>query len=108
MHKTQAMPQPMRCLKIAELLFKNVVDGMSNNEVATAMRISPVMSCRDLDVLVQAGWASKLENGRYAVTTLPVSLMRVYELSMEHVENRLSTFRQHVNARALRTLPQKD
>lgn len=98
----QTDKQVIRCLRLAELLFRRVVDGMSVTELAQNGGYSAPNVCRDMALLAEAGWAQKLENGRWTVTVKPVSLVRAYEMHMATTESRLKEFQANVNARAMR------
>lgn len=102
MSKTQTDKQVVRCLRLTELLFRRVIDGISVSELASAGGYSAPNVCRDMALLESAGWAQKLETGRWAVTSKPVALMRAYELHMATTENRIREFQDNVNARAMR------
>ena len=78
----------LRVLRITELLFGNVLDGFSNKEIADALGYSPSNVCRDMELLRQAGWAHKLDSGRWAVTEKPVSLMQAYTFYMDDLARR--------------------
>lgn len=93
-------PAPLRAIKIAEHLFRAVLDGMSNKEIADALGYSPCNVSRDLDLLARAGWAHRLDNGRWAVTTKPVALMQLYQLYMAELADRGRNFDARVTAQA--------
>lgn len=92
--------QTGRCFKIFEELCKHALDGMSNKELATALKTSPANISRDVDLLASLGWAEKLENGRYAVTIKPLSIMRLYQLHIADVTARAEQFDRRIDARA--------
>lgn len=102
MSKSQTDKQVTRCLRLMELLFRRVIDGVSVTELAQAGGYSAPNVCRDMASLEAAGWAQKLETGRWAITTKPVALMRAYELHMATTETRIREFQDNVNARAMR------
>ena len=90
----------MRALRIAELLFGRVLDGYSNKEIADALGYSACNVSRDLDLLRQAGWAEKLDTGRWTTTTRPVALMRKYQDYMADLAARRDAFDARVQAQA--------
>ena len=94
----------LRVLCITELLFGNVLDGFSNKEIADALGYSPSNVCRDMELLRQAGWAHKLDSGRWAVTEKPVSLMQAYTFYMDDLARRRDQFMARVQARARQLL----
>lgn len=96
---------PLRALKIVEVLFRAVLDGMSNKEVAGATGYSAANVCRDLQTLEAAGWVRKLENGRWAISEKPVALMKMYQLYMGELAERGRNFEMRVTAQARQMLP---
>lgn len=92
--------QSERCLAIIELLFQRVLEGWPNKELARTLGESEVNVCRDLAMLEGAGWAQKLPSGKWALTTKPVALMRVYNLYMQEWRDRAEAFDTRVSAQA--------
>lgn len=90
----------MRTLRIAELLFGRILDGYSNKEIADALGYSACNVSRDLDLLRLAGWAEKLDTGRWTVTIKPVVLMRRYQDHMADLTARRDLFEARVQAQA--------
>ncbi|WP_288230997.1 winged helix-turn-helix transcriptional regulator [uncultured Desulfovibrio sp.] len=95
---------PLRILKITEILFRAVLDGMSNKELATATGYSPSNISRDMRLLCEAGWARQLDNGRWAVSEKPVALMKMYQLYMNDLAERGRNFDLRVTAQARQML----
>lgn len=96
-------PAPARILRIAELLFTRILEGFGNKEIADALRVSPSSVSRDMELLRQAGWARKMDNGRWALTEKPAALVHTYTLYMaartaqqELFMNRVTTGAQHL------------
>ena len=100
MGKSTTEAAPIRALKILELLFQRVLDGFPVKEIADVLGYSPSNVCRDLDILQQAGWARRLESGRWAVTEKPAALLQVYNLYMEDLSRRRDQFTARVQAKA--------
>jgi len=96
---------PLRVLKITETLFSAVLDGMSNKEIIKATGYSPANVCRDLQMLEEAGWVRKLDNGRWAVSEKPVALMKTYQFYMSDLAERSRNFDMRVTAQARQMLP---
>ena len=85
-------PAPVRLLRITETLFQAVLDGMSNKELSAATGYSPANISRDMQCLRAAGWAKKLDNGRWAVSERPVALLKVYQLHLSSFAERAREF----------------
>ena len=95
---------PLRLLRITEILFRAVLDGMSNKEIAAATGYSPSNVSRDMRLLLEAGWARQLDNGRWAVSEKPVALMKMYQLYMSDLAERGRNFDLRVTAQARQML----
>lgn len=95
----------VRALKITELLFRHVLDGLSNKEIADTLHYSPVNVCRDLALLAAEGWVLKHDNGNYAISTKPVALMQCYTLYMDTWNARSQNFQNRVAAQARQMMP---
>lgn len=54
-------------LKVQKILTGHTLSGLSNGEVAKALKVSPANATRYLNTLISEGMARKLENGRYAL-----------------------------------------
>lgn len=95
---TEAAPRRQR--KIVELLFRYVLDGLSNKEIAQTLGYSEPNTVRDLKDLMDDGWAQKLDNGRYAISTKPAALMTSYTLYFDVLKARSEQFQNRVLAQA--------
>ncbi len=104
MTENVTVPAPLRVLRLAETLFRSVVDGMSNKELVAATGYSPTNVCRDLQLLQSAGWVRQLENGRWTLTEKPAALMKVYQLHMSDLVERSRTFDMRATATASQML----
>lgn len=96
--------QTTRCLKMLEALFRRVLDGLSNKELAVLLGTSPANVTRDAGLLMDAGWVQKLDNGRFALTTRPVALMQCYQLYMADLAASADAFQRRVDAQARQML----
>lgn len=98
-------PAALRLLKITEVLFRAVLDGMTNKELAAATGYSPTNVSRDMQLLSEAGWAKRLDNGRWAISERPVALIKSYQLYMSDLAERGKNFDLRVTAQARQMLP---
>lgn len=92
--------QTVRCLRILESLYGHVLDGLSNKELARMLATSPANISRDAALLAECGWIQTLDNGRYALTTKPVALNKLYQLHLADVTARADEFNRRAEARA--------
>ena len=67
---TKTSAQVLRALDMLEALAGRVVDGMSNKDLAAALRCPPSYITRTAETLVQKGWVEKdVSTGHFRVTT---------------------------------------
>ncbi|GKS85559.1 MarR family transcriptional regulator [Acidovorax sp. SUPP1855] len=67
---TKTGAQVLRALEMLECLAGRVVDGMSNKDLAAAMRCPPSYVTRTAAVLIGKGWVEKDESTeRFHITT---------------------------------------
>ena len=60
--------QVLRALRMVELLATEPMRGLTNKDLATAMRCPPSYVTRTADSLIEAGWAVKDEtSGRFRI-----------------------------------------
>ena len=90
----------VRCLRMIELLYGHVLDGLSNKELARLLQTSPVNVSRDAALLAECGWVQTLDNGRYALTVKPVALNKMYQLHLSDMSARAEEFNRRAEARA--------
>lgn len=88
----------VRALKIVELLFRHVLDGLPNTIIAKTLGYTEASVCRDLALLAQMGWVIKYENGNYVISTKPAALMKYYDVYMGEYKSRSENFQNSVLA----------
>lgn len=67
---TKTGAQATRALDMLECLSGRVLDGMSNKDLAEAMRCPPPYVTRTAETLIRKGWVEKDEStGRFRITT---------------------------------------
>lgn len=64
--KTRTSDAGMRVLRVLKALRGHTLNGLSNGELAKALSDSPANVNRCLNTLIEAGWATKLDSGRFA------------------------------------------
>lgn len=64
-----------RLLSVFKALEAHPLIGLSNKEIAEGLGISPTSVSRDLQDLIEAGLATKLDNGNfsYSIKTLQIA-----------------------------------
>lgn len=89
-----------RTLNIVKTLKGHSLNGLSNQEIATALKESPSNITRAIDTLISAGMVRKLETGRFAlsVQTLQIAVSHLKE--MEKAKHQIDELNQRVLAGA--------
>lgn len=90
-----------RTLKVLILLKGHSLNGLSNGEIAKAMKTSPANITRALDSLVNCGLARKLETGRYAHSITMLQIAQAHANEMEKAAAKISEINSRVYAGAL-------
>ena len=89
-----------RSHKIVELLAGRFFDGMSNREIADAVKTSAVNASRDMALLESLGYARKLDNGRWGLTIKPLAIMQSYHTHYENLQGRMAATTRNILAAA--------
>ena len=90
MSKTESNAATRRSHAIVELLAKRFFDGMSNKELAEALKTSPVNISRDLGTLEDLGYVRKQDNGRWGLTTKPLMIMQSFTTHYQTLQTRMA------------------
>lgn len=91
-----------RSHKIVEELAKRHFDGLSNKELAEAVGTSPVNISRDLATLESMGYAKKLDNGRWSLTSKPLAILQAYHNHYEQLQTRMMESSRNIMAASMR------
>ena len=87
-----------RALRVLELLKGQTLHGLSNGEIATALGETAVNISRALEVLVDEGFVTKLDTGRYAHTVKMLQIAQAHANEMSRAQNRIMEINQRVAA----------
>ncbi len=96
--------QLARCVSLVTVLAPHIVSGLSVTELAEKTGLAAPVVCRDMESLASVGWAGKLESGRWALTTKPISLATACDLALQNARERQEDFRRNVTAGAFRLM----
>ena len=94
-----------RCFAIEDLLFRRVMDGLSNKEIADATGYAAVHVCRDLQLLESMGRVERRNGDRWVLTIRPLANARAYQLNMADMQRRGEELENRINARAAQMMP---
>lgn len=87
-----------RALAVLDTLKGQTLRGLSNGEIAQALHETPVNVSRALAVLVEAGWVTRLETGRYAHSIKCLQVAQAHANEMNQAQNRILEINQRVAA----------
>lgn len=95
------MSSSQRVLRVLSMLKGRTMDGLSNGEIAQALGESAVNISRALTVLVDEGFVTRLDTGRYAPSIATLQIAQAHANEMARVNNRMNEINQRVMAGAL-------
>jgi DNA-binding IclR family transcriptional regulator len=90
-----------RALRILSILQGHSLDGLSNGEIAKALGESPANVSRAVDVLVDEGFATRLDTGRVGlgIKLAQIGVRHLNELEL--AERRIKELKQRTMAGAV-------
>jgi DNA-binding IclR family transcriptional regulator len=89
-----------RTLKILKLLKGKSLTGLSNNDIAQAIKESPANVTRACQALIEEGLVEKMPNGRFALSTGMLQIAVAHQREMVGGMDRINEINQRVNAGA--------
>ncbi|MDR2054558.1 MAG: hypothetical protein LBQ10_01610 [Desulfovibrio sp.] len=89
-----------RTLKIIELLAGRYFEGASTGEIAQAVKTSKANASRDMAQLEKLGWARKLDNGRWSLTSKPLAITQSYHNHYNNLQARMAETTRNIMAAA--------
>lgn len=100
MAKPRTNDSALRVLRAMKALGGHSLHGLSNGELAKGLGESPANITRYMSTLIEAGFATKLDTGRFApsIALLQLAQSHVNEVSL--AQNRINEINQRVAAGA--------
>lgn len=89
-----------RVLRVLDALKGHSLTGVSNSELARALGESPATINRVLNTLIDAGFAIKLDNGRFAHSVKLLQIAQAHANEMARSQGRINELTQRVAAGA--------
>ena len=80
----------LRACSMLEVLAGEIPDGLSNKDLCAALGCSAPDVTRMAAVLVEKGWVTRMDNGRFRITARFGQLITRVLAGFEHSETRLS------------------
>ncbi|WP_165009687.1 DNA-binding protein [Neisseria yangbaofengii] len=86
-----------RLLSVFKALEAHPIIGISNKEIADGLGISPVHVSRDLEDLIEAGLAVRLDNGNFAYSIKTLQIAERFRQQNERITARLKEMQDRVS-----------
>jgi DNA-binding IclR family transcriptional regulator len=87
-----------KVLKVLIALKGHTLTGLSNGELAKALKESPSTINRCLNTLIEAGLATQLDTGRFAHSVMLLQIAQAYAADISRTQGRIAELQQRVNA----------
>ena len=97
-YKGRTTESGMKVLNVLIALKGHTLTGLSNGELAKALKESPSTINRCLNTLIEAGLAIQLDSGRFAHSVMLLQIAQAYAADISRTQNRIAELQQRVNA----------
>ncbi len=98
--KPRVNDSALRVLRLVKALRGHSLHGLSNGELAKALGESPANITRYMSTLIEAGFATKLDTGRFAPGIALLQIAQSHADEMSRATARISEINQRVAAGA--------
>lgn len=88
----------LKALTVLKALKGHTLVGLSNNELATALGETPTTINRCLNTLIEAGLATKLDTGRFALSVGMLQIAQAHANEMSRATDRINELQQRIHA----------
>jgi DNA-binding IclR family transcriptional regulator len=99
--QTRIINSALTVLNVMKALKGHSLAGLSNGELAKALNEKPPTINRCLNTLIEAGIATKLDTGRFALGVGMLQIAQAHATEMNRASNRIHELTQRVNAGSL-------
>lgn len=89
-----------RVLRVLKALRGHTLRGLSNTELAQALGESPANITRYMDLLIDEGFATRLDTGRFAPSIALLQIAQAHASEMASAQQRINEINQRVLAGA--------
>lgn len=100
MSQTKPNASALRILSIIDLLKGRSLNGLSHGEIAKTLKTNPTNVSRDLATLIEAGFVTKLDTDRYALSIKLLQIAKAHDIEMQSAKSRIDEIEARVNAGA--------
>lgn len=87
-----------KVLNVLDALKGHTLSGVSNGDIAKQLKMPAPTVSRCLATLVEAGYATHLDNGRYALSVKALAIGQAYANEMVRASDRINELNQRVMA----------
>ena len=88
----------LKTLKVLFALKGHSLNGLSNSDLAKGLNESPATINRCLNTLIEAGAATRLDSGRYALSVSVLQLAQAHTEEMGQATARINELNQRIAA----------
>jgi len=96
MDKTRTTESGARLLRVLSALKGYSLTGLSNKDLATNLKESPATINRCMNTLIEEGFATKLENGRYTLSVKMLQIAVAHANEVQRAHDKINEFQQRV------------
>ncbi len=96
--KSRTSSSSGRTLRVMKALRGHSLDGVSNGDLAKALGESPSAINRAMGTLIEEGLATKLDNGRFALSVAMLQIAQAHATEMSRATSRIAELTQRVAA----------
>ncbi|HEX5278154.1 MAG TPA: helix-turn-helix domain-containing protein [Fluviicoccus sp.] len=100
MHQPKIVPAAAKVLNVLKALKGHSLDGISNDALCKQLNMPPSGVTRAVETLISTGWATRLDNGRFAPSIAALQFAEAYAREMDSAVGRINEIRQRVAAGA--------
>lgn len=91
-----------RLLRVLSAMKGHTLNGLTNGDIAKAVGSTPSTTNRDLNTLIEEGFAIKLDSGRYALSVKLLQIAQAHANEISRAQGRIDELSQRVHAGAHR------
>jgi DNA-binding IclR family transcriptional regulator len=98
MSDTRVNTSGLKVLQVMDALKGHTLGGLSNGDLSKNLNMSAATVNRCLNTLIQAGMATQLDNGRYALSVRALQIAQAHANEMARASDRINELNQRVMA----------
>lgn len=95
---TSVSTSTLKALSVMRALKGHTLSGLSNGDIAKQLNMPAPTVSRCLATLIEAGMATQLDNGRYALSVKTLEIAQAHANEMARATDRINELNQRVMA----------